>query len=583
AHTPTMTTGTKIAEPLDHDDGLRWASAPARSAEWLARVGIAGPLARLGSYPHELSGGMRQRVLIAMAISREPRVLIADEPTTALDVTVQSQILRLIDWLRRDLGMALVLISHDLGVVAGVTDRVAIMYAGRIVETAATATVFDQPRHPYTRALLDAIPRLDVPVAERLRPIPGIPPDPRRPLPGCPFHPRCGAAEPRCAEDLPQLEGYGVGGDHRVACWVAAAGTTAAGAGAGVEPGRQAEAPPEKADGIVVRDLSVHFPVRSGILRRVAGTLRAVDGVSFEIGLGKTVGLVGESGSGKTTTGRALLGLSPMTTGQVTSFGRRLDDLRRERRALARLGQMVFQDPYASLNPRMTVGAALHEVLTAHGLAASEGRSARVRELVESVGLRPDVAARYPHELSGGQRQRIAIARALAIEPRFIVFDEVVSSLDVSIQGQILNLLRDLQRQKGLTYLFITHNLGVARHVSHGVVVMYGGKIMERAPSERLFAAPHHPYTYALLSAVPVPDPRVERARPRIDVRSDPPDPVAPPPGCRFHRSCLFATEACRAEEPRLRPVADGHDVACHHWDKAEVRGALAAAVPGVA
>lgn len=334
--------------------------------------------------------------------------------------------------------------------------------------------------------------------------------------------------------------------------------------------------------GIEISDLHVAFPIRTGVLRRQTGTVRAVDGVSFSIPTGMTVGLVGESGSGKTTTGRAILGLAPMTAGRIEIFGRELQELREERGALPRLCQLVFQDPYASLNPRMTIGATLGEVLGVHGLVERRHRAARVEALLDSVGLRPELARRHPMELSGGQRQRVAIARALAVEPDFIVLDEVVSALDVSIQGQILNLLMDLQRERNLTYLFITHDLGVVRHVSQRIVVMYGGKVMETAPRDRLFAAPHHPYTHALLSAVPLPDPELERARARVEVRSEPPDPSNPPPGCRFQRSCPFATDVCRTEEPALRPVAPDHEAACHHMERIDVREALSHTIHGV-
>lgn len=338
----------------------------------------------------------------------------------------------------------------------------------------------------------------------------------------------------------------------------------------------------DSASAIRVDDLHVQFPIRGGFLRRPTGAIRAVDGVSFDIAAGSTVGLVGESGSGKSTTGRALLGLAPTTSGSVTMFGRNLAELKAERGALPRIGQLVFQDPYASLNPRMTIGATLREALLYHGIVARADCDRVVKELLDSVGLRPELAARYPVELSGGQRQRVAIARALAVQPEFIVLDEVVSALDVSIQGQILNLLMDLQKKRKLTYLFITHDLSVVRHVSNRIVVLYGGKVMEVASRDRLFAAPHHPYTHALLSAVPVPNPRIERNRARLEVRSEPPNPIAPPSGCRFHKSCQFATEECRSIEPRLRQVEEGHLAACHHMDSAEVRRALGAGIAGV-
>ena len=577
---PAMTVGAQISEPLIFNEGMEEAAALARSAELLDHVGIPGAKARLSSYPHQLSGGMRQRVLIAMAISCRPKLLIADEPTTALDVTIQAQILRLIDDLRRELNMALVLISHDLGVVAGVADRVAIMYAGRIVETASAGAVFGHPVHPYTSALLAAKPRLDRPAERALRPIPGLPPDPAQPPPGCAFHPRCVHRIARCAEELPPLSP--AGGDRLAACWLAGEfAESKAAAVNGTESNTHAGPVIAGTDEIAVEDLSVRFPVRTGVLRRVTGTVRAVDGVSLSIPRGETLGLVGESGSGKTTTGRALLGLAPMADGRIRYFGRDFAEIKNDPGVLPRLGQMVFQDPYGSLNPRMTVGAALGEVLSVHGLARETGVAARVNALLDSVGLRSESALKHPHELSGGQRQRIAIARALAIEPRFIVCDEVVSALDVSIQGQIVNLLMELQRERGLTYLFISHDLSVVRHISHRIAVMYGGKVMETAPRNRLFTAPRHPYTHALLSAVPVADPKIERGRVRVEPRGEPPDPADPPPGCRFHRSCRFAVERCKTETPRLERTDDDHLVACHRWASDEVQTALTAtAIP---
>ncbi|MEO3847479.1 oligopeptide/dipeptide ABC transporter ATP-binding protein [Streptomyces sp. B8F3] len=336
----------------------------------------------------------------------------------------------------------------------------------------------------------------------------------------------------------------------------------------------------------VVADLRVDFPVRTGLLRRVTGTTHAVAGVSFTVPARSIVSLVGESGSGKTTTGRALLGLSPVTSGSVRLHGRELGELRRDR-TLPRVAQIVYQDPYASLNPRMTLRTMLREVLTVHRTVAPDGVSARVAELLDQVGLRPQLAGRYPHELSGGQRQRAAIARALAVEPRFIVCDEIVSALDVSIQGQILNLIQDLRRERDVSFLFISHDMGVVRHLSDHVVVMYGGKVMESAPCDELFAAPRHPYTRALLRAVPVPDPRAAGARDAAGAqsegpRAEPPDPSAPPPGCRFQMSCPFATAACREGDspPPATVSATGHFVACHHHDTPAVRAALAERTP---
>jgi oligopeptide/dipeptide ABC transporter ATP-binding protein len=336
---------------------------------------------------------------------------------------------------------------------------------------------------------------------------------------------------------------------------------------------------------ISLRDVSIRFPIRRGLFRRLQGAVQAVDGVSFDIEEGETVGLVGESGSGKTTLGRALLGVTPIAGGSISCFGRDLGALGGEPGALPRLSQLVFQDPYASLNPRLRVGEVLAEVLAVHRLCAATDRPARIAALLKDVGLRPEIAQRYPVALSGGQRQRVAIARTLAIEPRFIVLDEVVSALDVSIRGQIINLLQDLQEQDRLTFLFITHDLSVVRHIAHRIVVLYGGQVMEIASRDQLFATPRHPYTSALLSAVPIPDPRRERNRARLDVRAEPPDPSAPLPGCRFQRSCPFATEICTRERPVLRQP-DGastpaHLAACHHMDRPELRQALIQAARG--
>ncbi|GII92124.1 ABC transporter ATP-binding protein [Sinosporangium siamense] len=328
---------------------------------------------------------------------------------------------------------------------------------------------------------------------------------------------------------------------------------------------------------IVVEDLRVHFPVRSGVLRRVVAAARAVDGVSFTVPARGIVSLVGESGSGKSTTGRALIGLAPVTGGRVRLHGEDLAT-RRADGSLPRLAQIVYQDPFASLNPRMTVGAVLREVLTVHRIVPREAVGKRVAELLDQVGLRPELARRYPHELSGGQRQRVAIARALAVEPRFIVCDEIVSALDVSIQGQIVNLLQDLRDRLDLSYLFIAHDLSVVRHISDRVVVMYGGRIMEAASRDDLFASPRHPYTHALLRAVPLPDPRRKENITDTRPRAEPPDPVAPPPGCRFQRTCPFATDQCRTAEPATVAVSDGHTVACHRHDDPAVIAALAPA-----
>ncbi|AXI76314.1 dipeptide ABC transporter ATP-binding protein [Peterkaempfera bronchialis] len=479
-------------------------SRRARAAELLDLVGIPDPARRLKDHPHQFSGGMRQRVMIALALANEPAVLLADEPTTALDATVQDQILRLLDRLNRETGTAVVLITHNLGVVARSCRRTMVMYGGRIVEDGPTAEVLAAPRHPYTAGLLSAVPRLDTPSGTRLHGIPGSPPDLALALPGCAFAARCPLAEDRCRTQAPPLLPGADG--HRTACW--SAGDARIGTGtppvpAAAPAARLPQPGPEAPETLLdVRDLRKTFPGGGRIGRR--SPVVALDGVSLSLRAGETLGIVGESGSGKSTLARTLVQVHPATSGSVRFRGREVGRARGEAlRTLRREVQLVFQDPYSSLNPRMTVGDIVAEPLIAHGVGDRAERARRVAALLEQVGLDPAVAGRSPRAFSGGQRQRVGIARALAPEPSVLICDEPVSALDVSVQAQVVNLLMDLQRDLGLALLFIAHDLAVVRQVSHRIAVMHRGRVVETGDADRVCSAPEDPYTRTLLAAVP--------------------------------------------------------------------------------
>ncbi|WP_228273717.1 ABC transporter ATP-binding protein [Rhodocyclus tenuis] len=604
---PVLTVGRQITEALPD---LRGGSAEARerATALLAAAGIADPARRLDEYPFQMSGGMKQRVMIAAALAGEPRLLIADEPTTALDVTIQAQILDLLARLQAERGMGILLITHDLGVVARMAQRIGVMYAGEIVEEAPRATFFAAPRHPYTQKLFAALPDS----ARRgrvLETIPGQVPSLAAMPAGCRFAPRCAFAFDRCRVDSPQWREVAPG--HRVRChllevtagssasaavevseFVAQGALAAAGdaAAAAATPQAALAAPqatelsapdaPVTEPLLAVSDLAVHFPIRQGLLRRQVGAVRAVDGVSLTLTRGRTLALVGESGCGKTTVGKAILQLIAPTGGSVRLDGQELVGLSRNAlRPLRRRMQMVFQDPFASLNPRLSVGEIIGEGMQALGVAAADGqggevgnnRAAAIGALLRQVGLDPAAATRYPHEFSGGQRQRIAIARALAVQPELIVCDEPTSALDVSVQAQILNLLGSLQAELGLAYLFITHNFAVVEHLAHEVAVMYLGRIVERGTVEEVLGAARHPYTQALLAAVPNPRLDAQAAGPGSAqaaagaprLAGEMPSPAKPPAGCHFHPRCPLAGEDCRAGYPPAVRLSATHVVHC--------------------
>ena len=582
---PTMTIGRQIGEAVRLHRGATKEEARERAVEVLRLVEMPRPEERLDHYPHELSGGLRQRVMIAMALACDPELLIADEPTTALDVTIQAQILDLLDRLRQELGMAVVLITHDMGVIAGRTDRVLVMYAGQIVEAATTDDVFHEMRHPYAEALLASVPKLDQDASVALVSIPGLPPDLSQPIEHCRFAARCRYTQDDCRRIVPPLAQAGnAAAGHLAACFHQV----------GVDPATVAKRPAEvaksadlhvkvdevglarqqaRAEALAQRPVLLkvdhvvkEFPVTAGVVfQRRVGTVKAVSDVTFTIRQGETFGLVGESGCGKTTIGRLVVALERPTAGSITFEGENLEALgsralRRRRRDM----QMMFQDPYASLDPRMRVAGILKEPLDVQGVGSGAERRRMVRDLLGEVGLPPGAAELYPHEFSGGQRQRIGLARALALDPKLIVADEPVSALDVSIQAQILNLLKLLQGRHSLTYLFVSHDLAVVKYMADTIAVMYLGKLVEIGPAREVYERAAHPYTRALIDTIPVPDPAVARQARGRHIAGEPPSAIRPPSGCRFRTRCPFAQERCAEEEPALLPFGPGHLAACH-------------------
>jgi peptide/nickel transport system ATP-binding protein len=584
---PAFTVGNQIAEQVRTHLGMSRAEARKVAIQMLDRVEIPQASVRAEDYPHAFSGGMRQRVMIAMALSCSPKLLIADEPTTALDVTTQAQIVELLHTLQREEDMAMIFVTHDFGVIADVADDVVVMYAGQIVEHRAAADIFPRPRHPYTEALLHSIPQL-TPRGEPLHAIPGMVPRPDEFPAGCRFAPRCSYAQDACTSaPVPIRTTAGPAGDGRAAAALARClrQDDLVLAGPPPDPVREpapgpvsgATPPPEPGAAVLeVTGLVKDFPLRSGVLRRINGMVRAVDEVSLRIEAGRTLGLVGESGSGKSTLARLVLRLIDPSSGTIVVDGKDITSLRgptlrRHRETM----QLVFQDPYSSLDPRQSIADIIGEPLAIHTSLSRAEREQRVVQLLAQVGLGSHVTSRQPHEFSGGQRQRIAIARALALEPRLLVCDEPVSALDVSTQSQVINLLTELQDELGVAYLFIAHDLSIVRHISDRIAVMYLGQIVEEGDANEVYVRPTHPYTAALLSSIPVPDPARQHERKRIVLRGEVDEATGGEQGCRFRARCPFAMEVCAQVEPEPYVTPAGTTVRCHlHTEGPALAGA---------
>ena len=567
---PTMKIGLQVCEPLRVHEKLSKKEALERAVEILKRVGMPRPEVVINNYPHQLSGGMRQRVMIAMALVCKPRILIADEPTTALDVTTQMQILDLIDELRDEYQMGVILITHDLGVVAGHTDRVAVMYAGRIVETAPTKTLFTEPKHRYTSSLMAALPERALAAGTKLFSIPGAPPSLTNLPVGCRFAARCLWATNECRAGYPDLSGDDTHtfscfhpvqeGDESPAALQAKLDTQKNGDEAGAQ-----QAPLVSSKVLLdVKEASREYESAcSGFFKRDKGVVSAVDRVSITVKKGETYGLVGESGCGKSTMGRLIAGLERPSGGAIELDGRDLATLKgRDAVTIHRDVQMMFQDSYAAMDPRMRIDQILAEPMSIQKTGNARQIAERIMEIIEQVGLTEEILDRYPHEFSGGQLQRIGFARSLTLAPDLIVADEPVSALDVSVQAQVLNLMKDLQAELGLSYLFISHDLAVVQYMADRIGVMYLGRIVEEGPAKEVVENPKHPYTKALIDSIPVPDPEFSHDDRAIKLTGEPPSAVNPPEGCRFRPRCPFAGEECKVQ-PML--TDETHRVACHH------------------
>jgi peptide/nickel transport system ATP-binding protein len=545
---PAMRIDKQMIEGIRLHTNLSKQEARERAAKILQQVGIPDPERVLKNYPHQLSGGMSQRVMIAMAMSCNPQLLIADEPTTALDVTIQAQILELMKKIQQEEGMSILLITHDLGVVAEMCTRVIVMYAGEIVEEAPVEVLFNNPTHPYTEGLIASVPKLGSGV-KVLPSIPGSVPDLSMLPKGCRFAPRCKYATERCHNEEPDL--FEVSEHQKCRCWLR-------------DPHAGRKGGEIRMGTIVsVKNVSKIFPVGKNLFGKPDKFVHAVNDVSFDIQEGETFSVVGESGCGKSTTGRLIDHLLIPDSGEIWFEGKDISKLsENEMRPLRKDIQMIFQDPAGSLNPRMRVEDLVEEPLLIHTNLSKEERMKIVHELLETVGLSAKHAKRYPHEFSGGQKQRIGIARALTVRPKLIIADEPISALDVSIQAQVLNLLHELQQKFNLTYMFISHDLSVVEMISDRIAVMYLGFVVETAPKEMLYKNPSHPYTQALLSAVPIPDPGHQKER--IILEGDIPSTINLPKGCPFAARCKMCKPECLETRPTPKEIEPGHIVSCH-------------------
>jgi len=562
---PVITVGEQIRESIALHLKLNNEDSKKRAIEMMRLVNIPDAEVRYNEYPMQFSGGMRQRIMIAMVLAAEPDILIADEATTALDVTTQAQLLEMIRNLSAKTGISVIIVTHNLGIVARYAQRIYVMYSGNVVEQGHVDDIFHNPQHPYTRGLLKAIPRLNDPKDRVLIPIDGLPPMPQNRPTYCPFYDRCLYRLDRCKE-LPRPKLEEVGKNHFAACHLKEQEKQER--QYEIEHTEQRARPEKKIFNEVyleVNHVSKRFDVRRGLMQKKIATLSAVDDVSFSLHRGETLGIVGESGCGKTTLARTLLRMYSPSEGEIKLYGTDIAHMKnRELVPYRKKMAMVFQDPFSSLNPRMSAGAIVAEPLKIHKMYASGSEfDARVDELFEMVGLDPLLRERLPHEFSGGQRQRIGVARALASDPDIILCDEPISALDVSIQAQVINLLEELQSKMGLAYLFIAHDLAVVKHISDRILVMYLGRVMEIAKSDEIYENPLHPYTKTLLSAVPIADPAIERERQFIGLKGEVPSVLDRPKGCPFCNRCEYATERCFNEVPHLEERGDDHFVAC--------------------